>query len=246
MSTPLWRTLTWLVAITLITLPVIAVVNGWVGSERWPLNTVHIEPAPGQATLERTDLAALRETLTPFAEQGYFAISLEAAQHALGEVPWVESVRLRKYWPDILDVQISEHRPFARWGEGQILSEQGRLFSVEGVPLPDGLPHLDGPEARAADVVRLYIHTHTLLAAQGIEVERLTLDARGSWRFFLNSGTEVILGRDDIPRRLRRFTRMLPGLLAQHPHTLKRADLRYSNGFALLWTTQAPALPSTT
>jgi len=244
MSTPLWRTLTWLTAITLITLPVVAVVNGWIGSERWPLNTVRIEPAPGQTMLERTDLALLRDTLTPFAEQGYFAISLEAAQQALSEVPWVESVRLRKYWPDILDIQISEHRPFAHWGEDQVLSEQGKLFPAAGVPLPDGLPHLGGPDPRAADVVRLYITTRTLFSAQGIDVERLTLDPRGSWQFSLSNGTEVILGRHDTPRRLRRFARMLPGLLAQSPHPLQRADLRYSNGFALLWTTQDP--PSTT
>jgi len=244
MSTLLWRILTWLTAITLITLPVIAVVNGWIGSERWPLGTVRIEPAPGQVTLERTDLAALRETLKPFAAQGYFAISLEAAQQALHEVPWVESVRLRKYWPDIIDIQITEHRPFARWGEAKILSEQGKLFPAEGVPLPDGLPLLDGPEAQAAEVVRLYITTRALFSAQGLEVERLSLDARGSWQFSLSSGTEVILGRHDTPRRLRRFARMLPGLLAQSPHSLQRADLRYSNGFALLWTTQEP--PSTT
>jgi len=244
MSTPLWRTLTWLTALTLITLPVIAVVNGWIGSERWPLSTVRIEPAPGQTMLERTDLALLRDTLTPFAEQGYFAISLEAAQQALSEVPWVESVRLRKYWPDILDIQISEHRPFAYWGEDQVLTEQGKLFSAEGVPLPDGLPHLGGPDARAADVVRLYITTRALFARAGLDVERLTLDARGSWQFSLSSGTEVILGREDTPRRLRRFARMLPGLLAQSPHSLQRADLRYSNGFALLWTTHEP--PSTT
>jgi len=244
MSPSLWRTITWLSALTLITLPVIAVVNGWVGSERWPLSTVRIEPAPGQARLERTDLAVLRDTLTPFAEQGYFAISLEDAQHALSEVPWVQSVRLRKYWPDILDVHISEHRPFAHWGEDQILTEQGRLFPAQGVPLPDGLPQLDGPEAQAAEVVRLYITTRTLFAAQGIDIERLALDARGSWRFTLSSGTEVILGSRDTPRRLRRFARMLPGLLAQSSHPLQRADLRYSNGFALLWTTQDP--PSTT
>jgi len=93
--------------------------------------------------------------------------------------------------------------------------------------------------------VRLYIHTRTLFAPEGIGVERLTLDARGSWRVHLTSGTEIILGRSDAPRRLNRFARMLPGLLAQHPTSLQRADLRYSNGFALLWTTQDP-LPSTT
>jgi len=105
----LWRTLTWLTAITLITLPLVAVVNGWIGSERWPLSTVRIEAAPGQAGLERADPVLLRDTLEPFAAHGYFAISLSAAQAALAELPWVESVHIRKQWPDILDVEITEH-----------------------------------------------------------------------------------------------------------------------------------------
>jgi len=246
MILPLWRTLTWLIAIALITLPVIAVLNGWLGSERWPLRTLRIEPVAGHPPLERTDLAVLRKTLQPFAAQGYFAISLEAAQQALHEVPWVESVRLRKYWPDIIDIQITEHRPFARWGKDKILSEQGKLFSAENILLPDGLPLLDGPESRAAEVIRLYIHTRALFTPEGVDVERLILDPRGSWRFSLSNGTEVTIGSRDTLHRLKRFARMLPGLLAQHPHPLQHADLRYSNGFALLWTPPASHPPSTT
>jgi len=232
---PLWRTLTWLAAIAVLTLPVVAVVNGWVGSARWPLRQVHIQPAAGQA-LERVSPAALKTALKPFADAGYFAISLPAAQQALLQVPWVDSVELRKHWPDTLSLEVSEQRPFARWGEDQVLTEQGQIFPAQGVILPNGLARLDGPEAQAAEVVQLYISARRAFAADGLNVTALSQDARGSWRLQLSSGTEVILGRHDAQRRLARFARMLPGLLAEQQAPLERADLRYSNGFALLWT----------
>jgi cell division protein FtsQ len=51
----------------------------------------------------------------------------------------------------------------------------------------------------------------------------------------LSNGTELLVGRDDARLRLERFARLLPQLLAQKGQPLSRADLRYTNGFALRW-----------
>ena len=42
------------------------------------------------------------------------------------------------------------------------------------------------------------------------------------------------------PLRLTRFAGLLPQLLSQKQQPLARADLRYTNGFALSWKQQAP------
>ena len=41
MST-LLRVLAWLLAVALVALPVVAVLNGWVGAERWPLSRLRV------------------------------------------------------------------------------------------------------------------------------------------------------------------------------------------------------------
>ena len=38
----LLRLLAWLLAITIVVLPVVAVLNGWVGAERWPLAKLRV------------------------------------------------------------------------------------------------------------------------------------------------------------------------------------------------------------
>jgi cell division protein FtsQ len=234
----LLRILAWTLAIALVALPVVAVVNGWVGVGRWPLRTLRVE-----GTLHRVDAAQLRATVLPYARAGFFAVRLRDAQEAVARLPWVERAEVRKRWPDVLEVSIVEHHPFARWGADRVLSEHGQLFPLRGAPMPAGLPLLDGPDTRVPDVVALYNESRTLFAPGGIAVRSVALDRRGSWSLVLSNGTEVMVGSQDPQARLTRFARMLPQLLSQKQQPLLRADLRYTNGFALSWPTAAPAAP---
>ena len=224
------RLLAWILAVALVVLPVVAVVNGWVGSAQFPLRTLRV-----QGELQRVDEAQLRATVLPYVQRGFFAVQPDKIQAAVTALPWVERAEVRKHWPDVLEVRISEHRPFARWGEDRLLSEQGSLFPAKDVQVPRGLPLLDGPDVRAGDVVALYNQARERLANVG-GVRGVALDARGSWSITLNNGTEVVLGRNDPDIRLDRFAPLLPRLAAQHPgQRLARADLRYTNGFSLTW-----------
>lgn len=231
----LLRLLAWLLAVSLVVAPVVAVINGWVGSEQWPLQRLR-----ATGTFERVDEARLREVLLPHARDGFFAVDLDAAQAAVAALPWVESAEVRKRWPDVLEVTVTEHRPFARWGEDRLLSEQGRLFPASGIEVPAGLPHLSGPESRVQDVVELYNESRTLMAVAGLQVREVALDARGSWTLGLDGGTEVVVGRAEARARIGRFVRLVPQLLAQPAQRLTRADLRYTNGFALTWDAVEP------
>ncbi len=225
------RLMGWILALTLVALPVVAVVNGWVGGERWPLRTLRV-----QGDLHRVDETQLRATVLPFAKRGFFAVQLDRIQTAVNVLPWVEHAEVRKHWPDVLEVRIREHRPYARWGNDRLLSQQGKLFAAGNVmDMPKGLPLLDGPDARVPEVVALYNQARERLANAG-GVRGVAVDRRGSWSITLTNGTDVVLGRHDAEARLQRFAQLLPRLVAQHPgQQLTRADLRYTNGFALVW-----------
>jgi len=220
----------WILAVALVLLPVVAVLEGWIGADRWPLRTLQVH-----GTFERVDEAKLREALLPHAASGFFAIELRDAQDAVATLPWVEHAEVRKRWPDVLEVTVVEHRPFARWGEDRLLSDQGRLFPVAGTVVPAGLPQLTAPDNRIADVVALYNESRGLFTPTGLDVEEVLLDARGSWTLELTGGARVLVGRQDAQARLARFARMAPRLLQGSDRPLARADLRYTNGFALAW-----------
>ena len=237
--TAVLRILAWTLALLLVTLPVVAIVNGWIGAGHWPLRTLRVE-----GRLQRVDAERLRATVLPYASRGFFAVRLGDAQAAVARLPWVEHAEVRKRWPDILEVRIVEHRPFARWGRDRLLSQHGQLFPSQGAGIPNGLPLLDGPDTRVADVVALYNESRALFAPGGIDVRAVALDPRGSWSLQLSNGTDVIVGSSEARLRVTRFARLLPQLLSQKQLPLTRADLRYTNGFALSWPSTTPTPPT--
>lgn len=231
------RLVVWVLAVALVALPVVAVLKGWIGAERWPLTTLR---ATGQ--FERVDDTRLRETLLPYARQGFFAVDLDGARAAVAALPWVERAEVRKRWPDVLEVSLVEHVPFARWGEDRLLSVHGALFDAAGAEIPATLPLLHGPEGRVGEVVELFNQAHGLFGQHGLDVRALDLDARGSLTLALDNGTRVVVGRSQARSRLARFARLVPRLLPQPGQRLEQADLRYTNGFALRWA-EVPAQP---
>lgn len=231
----LLRIVAWTLALALVALPVVAVVNGWIGTDRWPLRKLRV-----QGDLERVDAARVRETVLPYAQDGFFAVRLADAQAAVAQLPWVENAEVQKRWPDVLEVRIVEHRPFALWGKDRLLSEQGRIFPRGSLVPPKGLPQLDGPDASAAEVLALYNEAQAMFAPSATQVRRVALDPRGSWSLALSDGSELVVGKNEARLRLRRFARMLPQLRSQQPAPLQRADLRYTNGFALVFGKTSP------
>ena len=230
------RILAWTLAVALVALPVVAVVQGWIGAERWPLRTLRIND-----NLQQVDPDVVREAVLPYARQGFFAVRLDEARAAVARLPWVEQAEVSKRWPDVLEVRISEHRPYARWGDERLLSQQGRVFPAADVDVPQGLPLLHGPDGRVEDVVELYQEANSLFAPAGYGVRALLLDSRGSWAMVLSNGTEVVIGSHQARIRMARFARLLPQLLQQKQLPLARADLRYTNGFALTWAEESNA-----
>ena len=224
-------------AIALIALPVVAVVKGWIGTERFPLTKLRVA-----SDAKHVDDAELQKILAPYAKQGFFAVRLDDAQVALAKLPWVEEAEVSKKWPDVLEVHIREHRPLALWDETLLLSERGRLYprSTMGDALPKGLPQLGGDARRVAEVLSFYNQSRELFAPLGLGVRELRQDARGSWSLRLSNGAQVLIGRQDAESRVRRFAELMPKLIAPQGRALRRADLRYANGFALQWS-EAPS-----
>ncbi|MGB9102398.1 MAG: FtsQ-type POTRA domain-containing protein, partial [Stenotrophomonas indicatrix] len=156
------RIFVWLLALSVVALPVVAVVNGWVGAERWPLAKLRVH-----GEFKRVPPEQLQQVLLPYAHAGFFAVKLQDAQDALEKLPWVESAQVRKQWPDVLEVTLVEHKPFARWGEDRLLSEQGKLFPTPKKLADLQLPELDGPDSQTEEVVKLYNDSRALFAPAG-------------------------------------------------------------------------------
>ena len=236
--TRLWRLLGWSFALLLLAMPVAAVLNGWIGGERWPIRTLVLQ-APFQAVDETT----LRTTIAPLARGGFFAVDPQRVRAAVAALPWVDRVEVRKRWPDRLEVRVSELKPYAHWGDARLVTADGRLFDAPA-GLGKTLPRFEAGDSRAADLIAFHREARPLLVRAGSDTASLRLSARGGWSLVTAEGVEVEIGRHDPLPRLARFIRLMPELRrSASGRALARADLRYTNGFALVWNAAASAPP---
>ncbi|MGM3213666.1 cell division protein FtsQ/DivIB, partial [Klebsiella pneumoniae] len=72
--------------------------------------------------------------------------------------------------PDVLEVTLVEHKPFARWGNDRLVSEQGKLFPTPKKLSDLALPELDGPDSQTEEVMKLYSDSRALFAPAGVDV----------------------------------------------------------------------------
>lgn len=235
----LLKAVSWLIALTLIVLPVIGVLEGWFAANRWPVRYLQVEAEYTHVSAEQ-----IRAAATTQLGKGFFALDLDQVRNAVARLPWVASVEARKRWPDTLILQVRERAPFARWGAARLIDRDGALFSVPGGDALQGLPQLEGPDDAQGQVVEFYTSLVREFSGSGLILSGVSLSPRGSWTLTLANGAQILLGHKNTDVRLARFLAVLPQLNAAHPGGFQHADLRYSNGFAVLWAASlAPAAP---
>lgn len=227
----------WLAALAIIALPVVAAMNGWLASDRWPFRQLSVSGEFVHVSVDEVRAAA-----APALKPGYFAVDLEQVRSNVSALTWVEQVTVRKRWPDRIDIEVSERLPIAHWGDGQLLSASGDLFRAALGNSPESLPLLRGPDDQRLQVRDFYLQALATLAPTGIAPTGALLSGRGAWTLDLSNGGQLLLGREQAAERLVRFAAVYQKLSATDAGRLQRADLRYENGFALMW---APAAVET-
>lgn len=238
MTLPL-KLLAWGIALTLVSLPIVGVLNGWFASERWPVRKLELRAEYAHVSAEQ-----IRSTVQNHLANGFFAVHLGDVQKAVSELPWVERVEARKQWPDTLEVTVYEQQPYARWGDSHLISRAGKLFDVPSADGMQGLPELSGPDERLAEVVSFHAECLRSFAGSGLALRGVDLSARGSWRLTLASGAVIEIGRVDAKARLKRFLDVWPKLASTATAPPVYVDLRYENGFALRWATPEAVAPA--
>lgn len=219
------------VVLFLVTLTAIAWVSmGIFTSERWPIRWLEINGA-----FQRVSAEQLRATLSSQVGSSFFTVNLQGLQEAASRISWVSAAQVRKQWPDTIRVSVEEYVPVAHWNRGQLVADGGSLFAVPEADEIQGLPWLQGPEARLPEVLETWAGLDEMLMPLGLEITELKLDGRGAWSMVLDNGTHVQLGRDSTVERLQRLLASWEPMMREREAPPLDVDLRYTNGFAVLW-----------
>ena len=206
----------------------------------WPFNEVAVD-----GDISTPQRAAVYELLR--SEQLY-DLPMAAIQTRMEQESWIGAAALSRRWPDILMITVYPEKPVALWNDDAYLNEQGRVFRSPFLN-QHRLPQLFGPENEQEVVMAQYLQLNNMLFQGGQQIDQLTLDARGNWRFQSNLKIDVLLGKTALMQRMQRLLQITDhitnnGKLKQ----VKQIDTRYVNGVAVAWLDEevrAVALQST-
>ena len=181
----------------------------------------------------------LRTALEPLVTTGFFEADMQEIDQVVSALPWVDTVSVKRVWPDTIALKISEKKPFARWGETGLITEQGVIFTPKSIDSFKNLVILKGPEQQQAKVLEIMKGIKTALADQSMALSEFSINERWAWTIKLTNGLEIILGREEQLKKLQRFLKTLAILKPEHIAAMTIVDLRYPNGYAVSWRPEA-------
>jgi cell division protein FtsQ len=214
---------------------------GAVGALIWaldrPMSVISMD-----GSFQRVSPGQIEKAVAPFGGGGFMSADLDGIQRAVEALPWVQSARVQRRWPNSLHITVSEQTAAARWGDSGLLNTRGELFVREATHVPAELPRLSGPDGTESQVAQRYLSVQGRMLEAGMRIAALRLDERGAWEMDLDSGVTVRLGRREVDQRIDRFIHTASQVIAHRLNDITYVDMRYSNGFAIGW--RNPGVPA--
>ncbi|MBT8067018.1 MAG: cell division protein FtsQ/DivIB [Gammaproteobacteria bacterium] len=195
-----------------------------------PISSIQIN-----GPFQRVSALQIEEAISDQIEAGFVGADLDRIQDRIVALPWIDQARVARRWPSRISITVTEQVPAAIWGERGLLNTRGELFVAEARHPPAELPRLSGPDDRSAEVAKRYLEVRDRLIPVGLDLQRVHLDARGSWDMTLQNGINVRLGRRDVSERTDLFLRVVTDIITSREKEIEYVDMRYGSGFTIGW-----------
>jgi cell division protein FtsQ len=198
----------------------------------WPVEKVSFA-----GSTQRINKEDLIESLDLTDSTGMLSIDLQIVRDKVLENPWVESVDVRKSWPDTLIFSLTEKQPLAILNDGYIFAD-GTVISTPIMQqdkdslLVINIAQLDRMEKPKLVMVTELLHSvEQKLAANSFSVREIEIDKTNSWNIKTSTGITIKTGRKNQLQRLDRFLQVYVAI--ENKSRLSNVDLRYRNGLAV-------------
>ena len=184
----------------------------------------------------------VQAVLQPLVLTGFFDVDMQAIHAAVATLPWVDTVTVKRIWPDAIDIKVRERKPYARWGKSSLITERGVIFTPKNIDQFQNMTVVTGPESQQVRVLEIMKGIKTALADQSLGLSEFSINDRWAWKIKLVTGLEILLGRNEQLKKLQRFLKTLTVLKQEQVEQIAVVDLRYPNGYAVSWKPGTPEI----
>ena len=172
------------------------------------------------------------------ASGNFFSLDLASIKADAQKLDWVESVDVRREWPDTLVVTVTEHKPAMRWGSDKWVSTVGAVIDLPQSIKAKNVIKLNGNESQAKRILLQATRWKNELKEDGIDLKGVSLSESEAWTLKLyfhgyDAEFDLLLGHEDVEERLERFELLFNRRFKYSDRALKRVDARYPDGLAV-------------
>lgn len=235
---PAWQGPTWVTRRLLGGAILLIGVAGVFGFSTWHLlqsDTLPIDRVQVKGSFQYLVKQDLYDAIGDLSNNGFFSVDVRAVKLAAESLAWVDRASVRRIWPNILQVEIVEQVPLAKWKDGRVVNRRGEVIDVEDGSQLSALPIFSGPEGSSEMLAKRFQVMSEKLTQVKLGVVALNMNERRAWRVSLNNGLQLLLGRQSNETQLGRFVDAYKTVLADKVEKIQSIDLRYTNGFSVSW-----------
>jgi cell division protein FtsQ len=200
-----------------------------------PIKTIQLS-----GTFQHIDQQEIEKALRPFVGEGFFSLDIQNVRNSLSNKSWAESVSIRRVWPDRVMIKIVEKTPLARWNADHLLSDKAKIFEANATATAfEHLPQVFGSNVEPKQVLQQYYDFSEQFRLLNEVISQINIDSRGAVDIELANGFKIKLGRDNVDSKLERLVSIYAQQIGTRRAEIQQLDLRYSNGFAVVWKKEA-------
>jgi len=200
------------------------------GADWLPVKYVRIEGEFQYIAKEKVKSVLLEHVIN-----GFYNVDIQRVQASVKSLPWVDTVRVERVWPDAFNIVINEQSPVVRWSKDALLNADGEIFKPEQIKDFSQLPLLEGPVGYEQKMLEILNALLIDLSEQGMLLSKFKINERRAWNIELQNKMELKVGRNQPLKKIQRFLKTIPLIGQEQIADIAVVDLRYSNGYALRW-----------
>ncbi len=224
-----WRPPAWL-STSLGLLLLLSLILWFLPKEQWlPIERIRLV-----GRFEQVDPQQLQQLLKPYLGQGFFTVDIEGLRRKTEDLPWVRESRVRRIWPNRLQLRVIEREAVARFDEDHLIDRNGELFAADTRKFSE-LPLIRGYARQSRRLLEKYAALEPRFEQVGLKIAEWLEDDKGSLSLRFDSGLELRIGSQGRERKIDQFLAVYPRYIAPQQDRIAVIDFRYSNGFAVAW-----------
>ncbi len=204
---------------TVLAISFVGLITGltWLGVDYlFQKNTLQIKEIVMLNKPLKQDISELEVLANATMDGGFFSLDIEHFRETIETLPWVETVSVRKKWPNTLQLNIKERKVAARWintnknnrtikklrerewDEQSLLSNKGVVFKT-GLTKKQyseykGLAIYSSPDELSSQGLEKCLKITQLLKQVKLNIRQCFQDQRRSWYVSLTNGFNLFLG----------------------------------------------------